>query len=838
MSEAPHGPRSAATLLLPALLAAGLVLSPSLAPAAHALPQELDKEPVATGYGGAVASLDPYASLAALEVLRAGGNAVDAAVAASATLGLTRPYDGSVGGGGFFVLHSADTGEVTTIDSREEAWAAMQPDVFMEDGVTIPFGERRVSGLSQGVPGLVRGWEAALEGYGTMSLAELLQRPIAIAEDGFVVDEEYQTRTENNMGMFRDFTSSSATFLIDGEAPTPGSVITNEELAHTYRLLAEHGPDVFYEGEIAEAIVETNNHPPVVEGVERNVRPGAMTLADLAQYEAPERAPTMVDYRGFQVYGMGPPSSGGSTVGEALNILEGFDLAEMPEADVLHHLVESSAIAFADRNAYVGDDAFIDVPLTGLLSDTFAAERRELIGPDMHPRPVPAGDPWPHNGDADGESTSAGTAEGTGSTTHLTVADEWGNVVSFTFTIEGIGGSGIAVPGYGFLLNNELTDFEPDPDHPANAPAPGKRPRSSMAPTIVLDSDGAPVAAFGSPGGATIITTVLQIAVNHLDLGMSLPEAIAAPRVSNRNGAATDAEAGIHDTALGEALTARGHRLNPTGTLGNVTGVAFLPDGLLQAAAEPTRSGAGSAMVVTPQDAPEPPSGAPQFHLSNDWRGTTHEFFRYGRVADEVFVGDWDGDGRDTVAVRRGNVFHVSNGHRGGEAAQTFTYGHAGDVVLVGDWDGDGHDTFAVRRGNEYHVKNRLIGGEADEVIRYGRADDEVLVGDWNGNGQDTFAVRRGAQYHVRNSMTPGWADVVVHYGRDHDVTLAGDWDGDGADTLAVRRGATYHLRNSLTGGPADIRVTFGRVDDEILVGDWDANGTDTLGVRRAPQGD
>src|SRR5690606_23645392 len=466
----------------------------------------------------------------------------------------------------------------------------------------------------------------------------------------------------------------------------PVSRVTNEDVARTYRLLAEEGADVFYEGEIAEAIVETNTNPPVVADTERVVRPGAMTLADLAGYEALERDPTVVEYRGYEVYGMGPPSSGGSTVGEALNILEGFDLAAMTQEEVLHHLAESSAIAFADRNAYVGDEAFVDVPLTGLLSQEFADERRELIGPEALERPVAAGDPWSHEGVV-GPTSDATSAEGTGSTTHLTVADRWGNVVSYTFTIEQIGGSGIAVPGYGFLLNNQLTDFEPDPEHPASAPEGGKRPRSSMAPTIVLD-DGAPVAAFGSPGGSTIITTVLQVAINHLDLGMSLPEAIAAPRLSSRNGAASEAEAAIAGTALGEALRARGHTVTEVGTLGNVTGIAFLPDGRLQAAAEPERSGGGSAMVVRPGDVP-PPTASPQFHLSNDWRGTTDEVFRYGRTGDEVLIGDWDGDGVDTIAVRRGNVIHVSGGHRGGDAARTFTYGRPGDTLLVGDWDGD-----------------------------------------------------------------------------------------------------------------------------------------------------
>ena len=582
------------------LLVPALVLGFVQTSGAEGLPLEVDKQPTATGHGGAVASLDPYASNAGLEILRRGGNAVDAAVAASATLGVTRPYDGSIGGGGFFVLYSADTGEVTTIDSREAAWAAMEPDVFIEDGQVIPFQERRVSGLSQGVPGLVRGWELALSEYGTMPLHRVLQPARTIAQRGFIVDEEYQRRTESNLAVLRDFTSSRDTFLVDGEAPQAGTVFRNEELAETYRLLGRHGSSVFYEGEIAEAIVETNTNPPVVDDTDRHVRAGEMTVDDLAGYEAIEREPTMANYRGFEVYGMGPPSSGGTTVGEALNILEGFDIAGVPQEEAFHYLIESSAIAFADRNAYLGDSDFIDVPVTGLLSQAFADERRELIGDTRLLRPVPAGDPWPYD-DGVGSATEGSVSTQTdGSTTHLTVADRWGNVVSYTFTIEQISGSGIAVPGYGFLLNNELTDFDTNPDHPANAPAGGKRPRSSMSPTIILGEDGSPVAAFGSPGGARIITTVLQVAVNQIDFGMTLPEAIAAPRLSNLNAVATLAEAGIHDTAVGDALRARNHTINATGTLGNVTGVAFLPDGRMQAAAEPERLGGGSAVVLRP----------------------------------------------------------------------------------------------------------------------------------------------------------------------------------------------------------------------------------------------
>src|SRR5690625_1956828 len=233
-----------------------------------------------------------------------------------------------------------------------------------------------------------------------------------------------------------------------------------------------------------------------------------------------------------------------------------------------------------------------------------------------------------------------------------------------------------------------------------------------------------------------------------------------------------------------------------------------------------------------PQE-PAPDRRTAEWHLSNTWRGSTDAHFMYGRWADEVFIGDWDGDGRDTIAVRRGNQFHVTNSQRGGDADVVFHYGRSGDVILVGDWDGDGRDSFAVRRGANYHINNSLRGGNADTVVTYGRGDDTVLVGDWDGDGTDTFAVRRGATYHVKNSLRGGDAELVATYGRSGDVVLVGDWDGDGDDTLAVQRGRTFHVNNSLRGGDADQVVTFGRLGDQVLVGDWDGNGTDTLGIRR-----
>ncbi|WP_324652750.1 alpha/beta hydrolase domain-containing protein [Georgenia sp. H159] len=253
---------------------------------------------------------------------------------------------------------------------------------------------------------------------------------------------------------------------------------------------------------------------------------------------------------------------------------------------------------------------------------------------------------------------------------------------------------------------------------------------------------------------------------------------------------------------------------------------------------------AAAALAVLPGPQPEPePEPEPQpepeqrygFFLNNGWDAWADVTFQYGRHTDEVLVGDWDGDGTDTITVRRGNRFYVNNAARGGEADTVIAYGRPGDAVLVGDWDGDGKDTLAVRRGAEYHLRSTMASGPADVVVRYGRADDEALVGDWDGDGKDTLAVRRGAQYHVKNAIAAGDADVVFSYGRPTDGTLAGDWDGDGRDTFAVRRGAAYHVDNSLTGGYAELVLVYGRAGDAVHAGDWDGDGATTLGVRRTP---
>ncbi|WP_214408538.1 gamma-glutamyltransferase [Sphaerisporangium fuscum] len=561
------------------------------------------KVPVAEGYGGAVSTVDLDASKAALRVLEQGGNAMDAAVAGAATLGVTEPYSAGLAGGGFLVYYDARRGKVVTIDGREKAPQAMTETSLQENGAAIPFDQAVTSGLSAGVPGSVAQWELALDRYGTFSLAKALQPAVDVATRGFTVDQTFHDQTAQNADRFADFTSTAALYLPNGAPPPVGSVFRNPDLAATYRELGRRGGRWLYGGKLGQEVVATVKAPPVRPGATRVVRPGLMEVSDLKAYRALERRPTKIEFKGMDVYGMAPPSSGGSTVGEALNILEA-----LPKAG-LHEYLEASRLAFADRNKFVGDPDHVDVPLKELLSDGFAKERACLIGDVALPSPAAPGSPDGSYGECRTQGAAAAGGEAAEKpegpeTTHLVVTDRWGDVAAYNITIEQTGGNGIVVPGRGFLLNNELTDFTfgPAPGDP-NLPAPGKRPRSSMAPTIIL-KNGRPLLAVGSPGGATIITTVLQILVNRYEFGMSLPEAIAAPRASQRNAAVTQAEQAFIDR-YGAELTARGHRFAipttpPVGEIGAATGLEFLGHGKVQAVAEPSRRGGGSALVVVP----------------------------------------------------------------------------------------------------------------------------------------------------------------------------------------------------------------------------------------------
>ncbi|WP_199831759.1 gamma-glutamyltransferase [Streptomyces sp. ERV7] len=594
--------RSAVRSLSLLAVAAAVATSVAAAPPSTAPPPA--KTPEAVGYGGAVASVDVDATAAGIEVLRHGGNAVDAAVATAAALGVTEPYSSGIGGGGFFVYYDAGSRTVHTIDGRETAPHSATSSLFLEDGKPLPFPDAVTSGLSVGTPGTPATWDAAVDAWGTKPLSRLLGPAERIAREGFTVDDTFRQQTADNQARFADFPDTARLFLPGGQLPVVGSKLTNPDLARTYEELGRKGVDAVYRGDLGRDIVRTVRKPPVAPGSRRVARPGDLTEKDLRSYAVERRAPTKVDYRGLKVYGMAPSSSGGTTVGEALNILEHTDLSKASEVQYLHHYIEATRVAFADRGRWVGDPAFEDVPTKGLLSQRFADSRACLISDTKAlTSPLAPGDPRHPAPCATLGQASPTTYEGE-NTTHLTVADKWGNIVSYTLTIEQTGGSGITVPGRGFLLNNELTDFSFAPASPAvhdpNLPGPGKRPRSSMSPTIVLDGRGRPVMALGSPGGATIITTVLQSLVGHLDRGLSLVDAIAAPRASQRNAAKTELEPGLYDSPLRAQLEALGQAFTLNPVIGAATGVERLDDGRWVAAAEKVRRGGGSAMVVRP----------------------------------------------------------------------------------------------------------------------------------------------------------------------------------------------------------------------------------------------
>jgi gamma-glutamyltranspeptidase/glutathione hydrolase len=601
-----------------ALATAGLVL-PAVPAAAQPTATPPPKQAVAIGSGGAVVSDTAESTAAGLAVLRAGGTAADAAVAVASTLGVTDPYVAGLGGGGYLVYYDARTHRVTTIDGRETTPAAADVNLFIDPttGKPLAFPTAVTSGLSVGVPGDLMTWQQALSRFGRFSLAADLRPAEQVADHGFVVNATLREQTRENAFRFDQFSSTAALFLPNGQLPEVGSVLRNPDLADTYRQIGRQGVRALYGGSIGADIVQTVHNLPLAPGATLVPRPGLMQLSDLARYSAPFQAPSHVNYRGYDVYSMAPSSSGGTTVGESLNILSNFNLAQETRVQALHHYLEATRLAFADRNRYIGDPRFVNVPEQQLLSQQFGQQRACLINPNQAgTSPVAPGDPFAGAGNCTPvqPTTAREPVEGT-NTNHFVVSDKWGNVVSYTNTIEELGGSAIVVPHRGFLLNNELTDFNftplqagvPDP----NLPAPGKRPRSSMSPTIVL-LHGQPWLAIGSPGGASIITTVLQILVNRIDFGMSLPDAIAAPRASQRNSATSQAEPAFiaADTtpglqALGQAFAISNKSpLDPTiiipPDIGAATGLQFLGHGQVLAAGEPVRRGGSAAGVVFP----------------------------------------------------------------------------------------------------------------------------------------------------------------------------------------------------------------------------------------------
>jgi gamma-glutamyltranspeptidase/glutathione hydrolase len=572
-------------------LACGLTLSIVLN-----APTALAKTPVATGTGGAVATISEQASQSAMTILNRGGNAIDAAVAAAATLGVTDPFSCGIGGGGFMVIYLAKDKRVITIDHRETAPASFTPTVFQINGKPIDFETAVASGAAVGVPGTVRGWHEALERYGTMQFKQVLAPAIDVANKGYRVSEIYHHLLTENERKFQQFSTTSDLYLRNGKAAPLGTLLRNPGMAKAYGEIAAGGYKAFYEGPMARAIVAAVNTPPLTAGA--SVLAGKMTMADLANYEARIRRPVHSTYRGYDIYGMPLPSSGGVTVAAALNMLEGYDLKSMPRAQAEHLYLEASRLAFADRDAYLADPEYVDAPVAGLLSKQYAARRRAAIRMDRASADVAQGDPYPFQDDQSIplRPQSARLQAEPAHTTHLTVSDKEGNMVSYTFTIESWGGSGIVVPGYGFLLNNEMTDFDFTGPRP-NVPEAGKRPRSSMAPTIAL-KNGKPAFTIGSPGGSTIITTVLQTMVNYVDLGMPMDQAVNAPRLSERNRATTSVEPGFPDSAQAQALQKFGHKWDSAPEeIGAANALVFNPDGTVTAVSEGRRHGVGTALV-------------------------------------------------------------------------------------------------------------------------------------------------------------------------------------------------------------------------------------------------
>src|SRR6266511_1210714 len=489
-----------------------------------------------------VVSAHPLATQVGVDILKLGGNAIDAAVAVAFALEVALPDAGNIGGGGF-IVHRTAGGEVTALDYREAAPAAATHDMFV-DSAGNPTSKSEVGHLASGVPGSVAGLHAAWQKYGTLPRATLIAPAIRLAQ-GHVVDSARSRDIASDRELLARFPASREQFLVHDSAPPPGTIWRQSDLVRTLQLISDSGPDVFYRGQIADLIVAE---------IQRGG--GLITKDDLRRYRAKWRTPIALSYRGHTIYSMPPPSSGGVTMGEILNILEGYDtLPAFGMPAYVHLLTEAMRRAFLDRNRWLGDPDFVEMPLDRLPSKSYAATLRSQIDP-QHATPTPP------------QATSG--SEGM-NTTHYSVVDAQGNAAAVTTTLNGGFGSGVTVTGAGFLLNNEMDDFTSAPGKAnmyglvqgeANAIAPNKRMLSAMTPSIVLDTSGQLELVVGTPGGPTIITSVVQVILDVLDQGMDLSAAMAAPRMHHQ--ALPDViryeDGGFSDQTL-QALRAMGHRL-------------------------------------------------------------------------------------------------------------------------------------------------------------------------------------------------------------------------------------------------------------------------------------
>lgn len=527
-----------------------------------------------------VSAANPLASQAGLDVLEAGGTAMDAAVAVQFMLNLVEPESSGIGGGAFLLYWDASEKQLLTYDGREKAPMSATPEYFFgDDGKPKKWSEALTGGLSVGVPGTLRLLEVAHAEHGLAPWGSLIQPTIELAESGFEVSEKLSKSiaAAGERGLTTFETTRNYFFNEDGSARAAGSLIQNPEFANTLKLIAEQGSEPFYKGEIAQGIVDAINTP---------TNTGQMTLEDLAAYEVVKRDPVCFPYRDFDVCGMGPPTSGGLTMGQILTILSEHDLAAMgPGPEAWHLYIEAAKLAYADRGLYMADSDFVDMP-EGLLNADYLSARAALIDPEKSMGKAEAGTPpWDS-----AQLYSPDTQLEKPGTSHFVIADRYGNSVSMTTTIES--GFGSRVMSGGFLLNNELTDFSFTPERDgkpvANRVEAGKRPRSSMSPTIVM-RNGRPYLLTGSPGGSRIINYVTQSVIAMLDWKMPPQTALNMAHVVNRNGK-TDLEEGTDAVELQSSLESLGHEVNVRGLNSGLHAIKF-ELGLLYGAADPRREG-------------------------------------------------------------------------------------------------------------------------------------------------------------------------------------------------------------------------------------------------------
>lgn len=528
-----------------------------------------DRVDTTTSTEGMVSSTHPRASEIGAAVLRDGGNAVDAAVAVQFALNAVQPHSSGIGGGGFMLVYDAGEDELYSIDNRERAPFGTTPDMFLEDGEPIPFDERITLGQAVGVPGTLKACDIALKRFGTRYIDGLIGPAIDLAE-GAPVDEYLAATIEAEKGKLND--AARAVFAPGGDPLEKGETLTQPDLAETFETIADDGVEAFYKDEIAEAtagIVQEHG--------------GSMTTEDLGAYNVTIDTPEYGEYGDVVVRTQPLPSSGGLTIAQILELLEPFDLGQYGRKSVetYHRLAEVFKLAYADRGEYMGDKQFVDAPWQGLLDPDYLDKRRETIDDRATTGTQEPGDPWsyqpggpygidPLTVEDISEVRAAPRPSIThplGNTTHFTVADGDGNLVSWTSTIEQLFGTGIMVPDYGFMLNNELTDFDAVPGGP-NEVQPLKRPLSSTSPTIVF-KDGEPFFTVGSPGGTTIITTVAEVILNVIEFGMDPAEAIAEPRLYANAAPPVIPEERV-PREICRGLRERGHELSVMPELGNV----------------------------------------------------------------------------------------------------------------------------------------------------------------------------------------------------------------------------------------------------------------------------